>query len=233
MTITLQFRKLRVFCLLGVAFFVLSSGLLRADPIRRGPKPLKPAAHGIGRLVRAFSFSDINGKPHALHSEQNEQFTAFCFTSTSCPLSRKYLPTLAKLSQEDPGRVRYVLVNPIESDNKENMRTAAQQASNAIYVHDTDGKISQYLDAQTTTDVIVVDTHRTVVYHGAIDDQYGFGYTRAQPKQHFLQDAIQSLLDGQQPFITATDAPGCDLNYEVVMNATGSVSYTHLRAHET
>ena len=209
MTLTLQFRKLRVFCLLGVAFFVLSSGSLRADPIRRGPKPLKPAAHGIGQLVRAFSFSDINGKQHALHSEQNEQFTAFCFTSTSCPLSRKYLPTLAKLSQEDPGRVRYVLVNPIESDNKENMRTAAQQASNAIYVHDTDGKISQYLDAQTTTDVIVVDTHRTVVYHGAIDDQYGFGYTRAQPKQHFLQDAIQSLLDGQQPSIAATDAPGC------------------------
>ena len=42
------------------------------------------------------------------------------------------------------------------------------------------------LQAQTTTDVIVVDAHRTVVYHGAIDDQYGFGYARAEPKQHFL-----------------------------------------------
>lgn len=225
MTITLQFRKHRIFCLLGVAFFVLSSGSLRADPIRRGPKPLKPAAHGIGQLVRAFSFSDINGKQHALHSEQNEQFTAFCFTSTSCPLSRKYLPTLAKLSQEAPAGVRYVLINPIQSDNKENMRTAAQQARNAIYVHDTDGKLSQYLHAQTTTDVIVVDAHRTVVYHGAIDDQYGFGYSRAQPKQHFLQNAIQSLLEGQQPSIAATDAPGCDLNYEVVMHPEGLTTY--------
>ena len=137
MTITLQFRKHQVFCLLGVAFFVLSSGSLRADPIRRGPKPLKPGGHGIGRLVRAFSFSDINGKQHAFRSEKNERFTAFCFTSTSCPLSRKYLPTLAKLSQEAPAGVRYVLINPIQSDNKENMQTAAQQARNAIYVHDS------------------------------------------------------------------------------------------------
>ena len=88
-----------------------------------------------------------------------------------------------------------------------------------------DGKLSQYLHAQTTTDVIVVDAHRTIVYHGAIDDQYGFGYSRAQPKQHFLQDAIQSLLDGQQPSITATDAPGCNLNYEVVTNTIGLTTY--------
>ena len=86
MTLTLQFRKHRVFCLLGVAFFVLSSGLLRAEPIRRGPKPLKPAAHGIGRLVRAFSFSDINGEQHAFGSEHTAQLTAFCFTSTSLSL---------------------------------------------------------------------------------------------------------------------------------------------------
>ncbi len=225
MTTTIRFPKHRIFYLLGVTFFVLSSGLLQADPIRRGPKPLKPATHGIGRLVRTFSFSDINSEPHTLHSEQNKQFTAFCFTSTSCPLSRKYLPTLAKLSKEAPAQVRYVLVNPIQSDNKENMRAAAQQANNAIYVHDADGKMSQYLQAQTTTDVIVVDARRTVVYHGAIDDQYGFGYARAQPKQHFLRDAIESLLQGQQPPIAATDAPGCDLSYEAVKDTAGMTTY--------
>ena len=111
-----------------------------------------------------------------------------------------------------------VLVNPIQSDKEENMRSAAQQARNAIYVHDFDGKMSRYLQAQTTTDVVVVDAHRTIVYHGAIDDQYGFGYARAEPKQHFLRDAIESLLQGQQPSIAATDAPGCDLSYETIEN---------------
>lgn len=211
--------------LVSVIFLILCSGLLRADPIRKGPKPLKPAEHGIGQLVKAFSFSDINGEQHTLASEQATQFTAFCFTSTSCPLSRKYLPTLVKLSQSAPAHVQYVLVNPIQSDKKENIRAAAKQARNAIYVHDTDGKLSQYLQAQTTTDVIVVDAHRTVVYHGAIDDQYGFGYARAEPKQHFLRDAIESLLQGHQPSIAATDAPGCDLSYEAVKDIAGMTTY--------
>ena len=105
------------------------------------------------------------------------------------------------------------------------MRAAAQQARNAIYVHDADGKLSGHLQAQTTTDVIVVDAHRTVVYHGAIDDQYGFGYARAEPKQHFLRDAIESLLQGHQPSIAATDAPGCDLSYEVLKDTAGMTTY--------
>ena len=211
--------------LLGIVFFGISFSSLRADPIRKGPKPLKPAEHGIGQLVEAFSFSDINGEQHALASEQATQFIAFCFTSTSCPLSRKYLPTLAELAQSTPAHVQYVLVNPIQSDNEEDMRAAAQQARNAIYVHDTDGKLSRHLQAQTTTDVIVVDARRTVVYHGAIDDQYGFGYAQAEPKQHFLRDAIQSLINGQQPSIAATDAPGCNLSYEAVKDTAGMTTY--------
>ena len=211
--------------LLSVLFLTFFSGSLRADPVRKGPQPLKPAEHGIGQLVKAFSFSDINGKQHTFESNQTTQFTAFCFTSTSCPLSRKYLPTLAELSQSAPAHVQYVLVNPIQSDKKENMRAAAQQARNAIYVHDADGKLSGHLQAQTTTDVIVVDAHRTVVYHGAIDDQYGFGYARAEPKQHFLRDAIESLLQGHQPSIAATDAPGCDLSYETVKDTAGMTTY--------
>ena len=211
--------------LLSVLFLTFFSGSLRADPVRKGPQPLKPAEHGIGQLIKAFSFSDINGKQHTFESNRTTQFTAFCFTSTSCPLSRKYLPTLAELSQSAPAHVQYVLVNPIQSDKKENMRAAAQQARNAIYVHDADGKLSGHLQAQTTTDVIVVDAHRTVVYHGAIDDQYGFGYARAEPKQHFLRDAIESLLQGHQPSIAATDAPGCDLSYETVKDTAGMTTY--------
>ena len=211
--------------LFSVLFLILFSGSLLADPVRKGPQPLKPAEHGIGQLVKAFSFSDINGKQHTFESDRTTQFTAFCFTSTSCPLSRKYLPTLAELSQSAPAHVQYVLVNPIQSDKKENMQAAAQQARNAIYVHDADGKLSGHLQAQTTTDVIVVDAHRTVVYHGAIDDQYGFGYARAEPKQHFLRDAIESLLQGHQPSIAATDAPGCDLSYEAVKDTAGMTTY--------
>ena len=114
MKIEFPFRNFPFVGLLSGMFLILSSGSLQADPIRKGPQPLKPAEHGIGQLVKAFSFSDINGEQHTFGSEHTSQLTAFCFTSTSCPLSRKYLPTLAKLSQSAPAHVQYILVNPIQ-----------------------------------------------------------------------------------------------------------------------
>ena len=47
----------------------------------------------------------------------------------------------------------------------------------AIYMFDKEESLAKAIGAKTTTDVIVLDSSRTVAYHGAIDDQYGFGYS--------------------------------------------------------
>ncbi|MCK4684328.1 MAG: hypothetical protein KAT44_05170, partial [Pirellulales bacterium] len=83
MKIKTFFNSWHHLCLLSIALVICSFDALRADPIRKGPKPLKPAEHGIGQLVEAFSFSDINGEKHTMASGQSIQLTVFCFTSTS------------------------------------------------------------------------------------------------------------------------------------------------------
>ena len=186
-----------------------------AEPLRQAPQSLKPSAHGVGRLLEPMPFTDIAGQSHTLGEVNSEvRLTAFCLTSTSCPLSRKYLPTLARLAAEADAGVRYVLVNPVASDSMQTMTEAAQRAKEAIYVHDPDGKLTRRLGGLTTTDVVVVDAARTVVYHGAVDDQYGLGYSRSEPRHHYLADALDAILDGKRPVVAATDAPGCDLGYE-------------------
>ena len=72
--------------LLSVMFLILLSGSLCADSIRKGPQPLKPAEHGIGQLVKAFSFSDINGEQHTFGSEHTTRFTAFASQVHPAPL---------------------------------------------------------------------------------------------------------------------------------------------------
>ncbi len=181
-------------------------------PIRQGPQPLQPAARGVGRLVPAFAFTDLDGGQHALVPEADPpRLTVFCFTSTTCPLSRKYLPTLADLAASAEEGVRFVLVNPIASDRPDPMRAAAELLPTALYVHDGDQRIASLLGATTTADTVVVDDRRTVVYHGAVDDQYGLGYARPAPRRRYLADAVTATLAGKRPAITATTAPGCDL----------------------
>jgi hypothetical protein len=66
-------------------------------PVRQGPQPVRPGDHGIGRFVSEVSFVDVSGKAQKLSELAKKRVTVFAMTSTSCPLSKKYLPTLVDL----------------------------------------------------------------------------------------------------------------------------------------
>ena len=183
----------------------------KSADIRQRAKLLRPADHGVGRFVSDIRFSDITGKQSSLREFKTAKLIVVAMTSTSCPLSKKYLPTLAELAQKYSKQdVQFLAVNCVPTDKPDEMKAAAQSfGTAALYVHDADEKLARHLGAMTTTDVIVLDPARTVVYHGAIDDQYGIGYALDAPRHTFLATAIDSLLAGKSPDVAATVAPGC------------------------
>ena len=80
--------------------------------------------------------------------------------------------------------------------------------------------------ALSTTDAFVLDARRTLVYRGAIDDQYGLGYSLDAPRQRYLADALAATLAGRAPAIAATQAPGCLLDLaEAQPAARGDLTY--------
>lgn len=173
---------------------------------------LAPNALNIGQWVADVPFTDLSGRSLSLASGSS-QATVVAITSTSCPLSKRYLPTLTQLSRQYAAKgVRFLLVNPVAADDSETMKSIQTQlGDSAIYVFDDKRSLATAVNARTTTDVIVLDAYRTVVYHGAIDDQYGIGAAKAEAKQHWLSDAIEAVLAGQTPEVQATTAPGCTL----------------------
>lgn len=184
-----------------------------APDLSKSARALKPSDHGVGRFVSDMAFKDLKGSDHKLSDAGDAKFTVIAMTSTSCPLSRKYLPTLAELTRLYADKpVRFVLVNCIASDAAADMTKAAESlAPNAVYVPDEDESLAQHLHTLTTTDVLVLDAAGTVVYHGAVDDQYGIGYALEQPRRTLLRDALDAVLAGRRPEIMATTAPGCAL----------------------
>lgn len=195
-------------------------------PVRQGPQPVRPGDHGIGRLVSDVTFTDLAGKSHTLSDIAKDRVVVIAMTSTSCPLSKKYLPTLAELVKTSDSNITWVLVNPLATDKAAEMQTAASQFNGkAIYVHDKDGQLAATLGALTTTDVIVLDASRTIVYHGAIDDQYGFGYSIEAPRYRYLADALAAIKSGKQPLVAATEAPGCTLEKPAKSASATNVTY--------
>lgn len=198
------------------------------EPVRQGPTPLKPGGHGVGRLAPAVAYTDLDGVSHAVGD--GDGFTIFAATSTSCPLSVRYLPTLVEIAASLPAGFRLVLINPTATDDVDAMRRDTAKLATAgegrvTYVHDTDGSLSEGLGLATTTDVVILDAARTVRYHGAVDDQYGFGYALNEPRHTYLRDAIAALATDREPTIAATDAPGCELETAKVSPVTAEVTY--------
>jgi hypothetical protein len=126
-------------------------------------------------------------------------------TSTSCPLSKKYLPTLVELAGTADDVV-WLLVNPVATDTAADMQAAAARfADRVIYAHDPEGRLAATIGATSTTDVIVIAPDRTIAYHGAIDDQYGFGYALDAPRTRYLADALAAIRVGAEPRVAATE----------------------------
>jgi hypothetical protein len=196
-------------------------------PVRQGPKLLTPGEHGIGRFIPDLEFTLLDGTRSSLHGDSKSDLTVVAMTSTSCPLSKKYLPTLVEIQRDFTQRgVRFILVNCVATDKEEEMKTAAAGFTSAIdYTFDRDSRFANHLGATSTTDVFVLDRSHTVVYHGAIDDQYGFGYSIDAPRYTYLRDALEAALDERAILVSATAAPGCVLENKPATVSPSEITY--------
>ncbi len=203
-----------VACLFVVTVPIIATAESGLASLRQGPMRIVPGQHGVGQMIAELSLSDIDGQSMKLSDYRNHSAVVIAFTNTSCPICKKYTPTLAAIEDQFSSRnVAFLYVNPTASDSVESIRAAI--SSNHLegpYVRDQENKIAKALGATHTTDVFVLDAKRTLVYRGAVDDQYGFGYTIDAPRSNYLIDAIETVLDGKGPLVGATEAAGCPLD---------------------
>ncbi|MBI5775179.1 MAG: redoxin domain-containing protein [Verrucomicrobia bacterium] len=194
---------------------------------RQGPKLLKAGDAGVGRLVADLSFTDINGKAGKLGNYKPGKALVIAFTSTSCPVTKRFAPTLARLEKDFAGKgVAFLFVNPTESDSLESIKADIQAHGFAgRYIHDKSGALAQALGATSTAEVFVLDATRTLVYRGAVSDQYGLAYSLDEARHHYLADALNAVLAGTTPEVAATTAPGCALDTKVAKIAKTDVTY--------
>ena len=195
--------------------------------IRQAPQLVPPGDHGVGRYVPDVAFVNLDATKERLHSTEQDSLTVVAFTSTSCPISKKYLPTLVELAQEfSPQGVRFILVNCVATDQSDEMREAAARFRSPVsYAIDEDSLLANHFGALSTTDIFLLDRSHTVIYHGAIDDQYGFGYSLDAPRNTYLRDAIVSSLTDRAVLISATIAPGCLLEPSSLTANPSEITY--------
>jgi peroxiredoxin/mono/diheme cytochrome c family protein len=194
--------------------------------VRDGPRPLKASAHRVGRMMPDLAFTDIAGKAHTLSDHADKKATVFVLTTTNCPLAKKMMPSVLRTAAEFAARdVAFFLVNVGEADRSEAMMKAIGDYKIRIpYVPDPKGKLAGHFAPLTTTEAFVLDSARTLVYRGPVDDQYGFAYALDAPRNRYLVDALEAVLGMQAPPVAAMSAPGCEVEI-VPLPLAESVSF--------
>jgi mono/diheme cytochrome c family protein len=192
--------------------------------ITSGPEILKPGDVGIGRQVPDVSGIDLTGKTSHLSELAQKNGLLIALSSATCPVSKRYLPTLVAMEEAlAKAGLGLVVVNPFQSDTDAQITEQIAEAKyTAAYLRDTDESIIAALSARTTTEVFLLDASRTLIYRGAIDDQYGINYNLEAPRHRYLADAIAALANRQEPLIAATAAPGCELELPVSSEANST-----------
>lgn len=176
-----------------------------------GPQPVDAKAAGIGRLVPDMSLEQVFGGPVSLHASAGSNGTVVVVRDPECPVSHAYGPRLARYARQYHAQgfnflVLYMndMIGPtaIAAD-------ASGFAGPAVFINGDTAEFAKQLGVQSTGDVFVLDADQRLVYRGAVDDQYGLGYTREVPTHRLLERALDALLQGRPVATPATTAPGC------------------------
>lgn len=183
----------------------------KADPgpdLKTAPRVRRGADLGVGRLVADVAFTDLAGKAGKLSDYRDKACLVVALTDPGCPLCQKFAPVLARLEKEYAAKgVAFLFVNPLAGDAAAIKADAARLGGRYV----ADPRLAAAVGATSTTEVVVLDPARTVVYRGAVSDQYGLGYAHDAPRNNYLAAALDTVLAGRAPKPAATTAPGCDI----------------------
>jgi peroxiredoxin/mono/diheme cytochrome c family protein len=183
----------------------------------------------IGREIDGFALQDYRGKTWHLSDFAERKLVVLAFLGVECPLAKLYGPRLAKLAAEFESKgVTFIGIDSNSQDSITELAAYARTHQIAFpLLKDPGNRVADQFGARRTPEVFVLDAERRVRYWGRIDDQYGVGFVRDEPKRHDLRLAIEELLASKSVSVAETAAPGCHIGRVQTPKADASVTYSN------
>jgi peroxiredoxin/mono/diheme cytochrome c family protein len=205
----------------AVLFVLLLTGTLLATTGENSSR--------IGKQIDEFQLPDYLGTKHSLADWKDKPAIVVAFLGTECPLARLYAPRLADLAARyEKQGVQFVAIDANQQDSLAKLTKYARDSKiDFPLLKDLGNRVADQFGATRTPEVFVLDTHRAVCYHGAVDDQYSVGVTRAKAETHYLADALDELLAGKPISLPLTQASGCLIGRVNHKEPTGDITYTN------
>jgi AhpC/TSA family len=161
--------------------------------------------------------TDLDGRNISQLAPANAHVVVLIFAATDCPISKRYIPEIARLQKEFSSQgVSFWWVFPNPGDTAAVVRKHELDYSiHSATLIDSRQELAHLAHVSVTPEAAVFAVNGTnlhEVYHGRIDDRYlSFSRSRPAATSHDLEDAIKSTLAGRTVAPPAASPVGCSI----------------------
>lgn len=164
--------------------------------------------------VSSYQLVDLKKQKNAVINIDNKLLSLFVFLSPECPLCQNYTKTLNQLQEKFKQQVNLYGIIPGHAYTVKEVSDfkLKYKIGYRLFI-DTKQKLTNYLQAAVTPQVVLINNKGSLIYTGAIDDWVqSLGKKRLQVSQHYAEDAIKQSLQPEIVKIKKTNAIGCKIN---------------------
>jgi peroxiredoxin len=163
----------------------------------------------VGSAVENFALLDLDGRMQTLGQLKGRNGTVVVFLSAQCPVVKAYKDRINQIAAEAGAKgINFIGIN---SNATESLKWVKSNTSKFDYrfpiLIDKNNKLADSLDARTAPEVFFIDRDNTLLYPGAIDNDY----SGRNVTESLLTSALDASLAGRP--IAKTTAPpfGCTI----------------------
>jgi peroxiredoxin len=169
-----------------------------------------------GEKIANFKLPDQNGQSHELYSLAQRKAVVLMIQGNGCPIVRQSLPALQEIRARYQAQgVEFLLLNPNLQDTRDSVASEAKEFGIKLPILvDSSQTVGEALGVQRTAEVFVIDPKNwKLAYRGPMDDRLSYEKQRPKASKHYLTDALDDMLAGQQVQVTHADGVGCLVNF--------------------
>ncbi|RMF29196.1 MAG: thioredoxin family protein [Chloroflexi bacterium] len=174
---------------------------------------LKPGDRAI-----PFTLPGVDDKEHSLADYADKEAVVVIFSCNHCPYVRAWEDRMIQIQADyaDKG-VQLIAISANDAkkypaDSFPKMKERAQEKGfNFPYLYDETQEVARAYGAERTPEVFLFDKAGVLRYHGAIDDNYE---DPNAVRHHYLRDALDAVLAGQDPPVQETPPVGCTIKWK-------------------
>ena len=177
--------------------------------------------------LKKIDLVDSRGRSWTIDDFQDHSILIVAFLGTECPLAKHYAIRLQKIANEYQSKsVRVLAVMSNRQDSLEEIAAfASRQELEFPILKDVRNRFANQMGADRTPEIFVFDGERKLRYRGRVDDQYGIGYLRDEPRRRDLCIALDELLAGSEVSLPRTHAVGCIIGRTKKVDPESKVTY--------